>query len=74
MDTLLNQDQLTSLLRSVLKMIGAALVARGAMSATIWEQLVGGIIALFGLLWSYFHHAAPAIRLNPQAGPPSPKP
>ncbi len=55
----MNQEQLMSGVRSLLKVIGAALAAHGAtQSATIvnGEDALGVALVLAGFVWSYFAH------------------
>ncbi len=52
-------EQISSAIRSVLKIFGGALVARGITDNSTIEIVIAGIIALAGIAWSYWHHAAP---------------
>jgi len=49
-------DQVTSAIRSVLKVIGGALVTKGITDSSTLEVIIAGIIAGIGVGWSYFHH------------------
>jgi hypothetical protein len=54
----MNQDQLLSLLRTVLQIAGTAIVAHGTLgiNGAAWEQLSGGILMLAPVLWSMYVH------------------
>lgn len=59
----MNFDQLTSLLRSLLKIAGSALAAHGltqAASIVNGEDCIGVVLALGGLAWSHWEHGADA--------------
>lgn len=51
-----NNDQLMSLLRTVLQMIGTAVVAHGflGINGAIWEQISGAILMLAPTIWSMY--------------------
>ena len=53
-----NTEQLMSLLRAVLQIMGTALVAHGTLgiNAALWEQISGGILMLAPIVWSMFAH------------------
>jgi len=56
----MNQEQLTSLVRTAIKSVGAALIAHGATKTAQWlntEDVIGAVILIAGLVWSHFHHA-----------------
>jgi hypothetical protein len=64
----MNSDQLASLVRSVLKLIGAALLTHGATKAAAIlnaEDVSGLIVTVVGVGLSYFSHAEPT---QPPAG------
>lgn len=48
----LNQDVMGGLVRHLLTLGGGALVARGYIDEATASQLIGGGIALFGVVWS----------------------
>lgn len=55
----MNNDQIMSLVRSLLKLIGGALLAHGATKAAGWvngEDAVGLILALIGFITSHVTH------------------
>jgi hypothetical protein len=63
----MNQDQLTSIIRSILKIVGAILVARGlnvAANLVNTEDCVGLAVTLAGLALSHYSHKpiSPAIK------------
>lgn len=53
----MNGDQLTSLIRSLLKFGGGMIVARGWSDSATWEAVAGGVVALAGILWSHWNHS-----------------
>jgi hypothetical protein len=64
----MNQDQITSLVRSVLKVAGAALAAHGAQQwATIAttpdmaEAVSGAVMTGIGIYLSHVQHATPKV-------------
>jgi hypothetical protein len=70
----MNTDQIASLIRSALKIIGAALVAHGATKAAAIinsEDAIGLAIAIAGLAMSHFNHSS--VPPNSQGNPPSTK-
>lgn len=55
----MNQSQLNSLLRDVLKLLGSFLVLKGYSAAGTFlggEQAVGLALSLAGFVWSWLHH------------------
>lgn len=54
----MNQDQVFSLLRTVLQIAGTAIVAHGTLgiNGAMWEQLSGGILMLAPVIWSMWVH------------------
>ena len=59
----MHKDQLNSGVRSVLKIIGAALIAHGAtVSASIVnsEDAIGVALLIAGLIWSHYNHQTTA--------------
>jgi len=67
----MNQNQIMSLLRSVLLAAGAGLVASGKISDGSLQEIIGGILALASVVWSQYHHATYA---SPAATAPVPTP
>jgi len=51
-------DQIASLLRTVLKVGGAALVTKGLTTDAQLEAGIGAVITLAGIVWSFTHHKA----------------
>jgi hypothetical protein len=51
-------EQISSAIRSVLKVIGGALVAKGVTDNSTIEIVIAGIIAAIGIGWSWWHHKA----------------
>ena len=54
----INQDQAMSLLRTVLKIAGTAVVAHGTLgiNGAMWEQIAWAIIMLGPVVWDMFTH------------------
>lgn len=55
----MNQDQIMSGVRSLLKVIGAVLVARGATNAATivnGEDVAGVSLVAVGMVWSWWQH------------------
>ena len=46
-------------LRSILKIGGGYVVAKGVADEGTMEVISGGAVALIGVIWGYFHRAAP---------------
>ena len=53
----MTSDQFTSLLRSALKIGGAVAVSRGLASDSDAQAVIGGVLALCGIVLSHWHHA-----------------
>lgn len=51
-------DQLASAIRSVLKLIGGALITKGYTDSSTLEIVIAGVIAAVGIGWSVVHHSA----------------
>ena len=67
----MNQDQLNSFVRSVLKIAGSILVAHGATKAAgivNTEDMAGVVVILVGLIQSQIHHGQAATTANATAG------
>ncbi len=58
----MNLDTVQTLARSVLKIGGGALAANGVASESDLEAVIGGIVALIGIVWGIYHRR----RTNPQ--------
>lgn len=52
----MNPNQIQSFVRSVLLGLGAALVAKGTLSDSQLQEIIGGVLSLASVLWSQFHH------------------
>lgn len=66
----MNLDQITSGIRSVLKVAGGYLVAKGLTDNAHVEELIGAAATLTGLIWSWTHHsAAPTVVSTPDNQP-----
>jgi len=49
-------DQVLSAIRSVLKIGGGWLIARGYADNSNVEMVIAGILAAAGIVWSWVHH------------------
>jgi len=49
-------EQITSAIRSVLKIGGGWLIAKGYTDNSGAEMVIAGIIAAAGIVWSWVHH------------------
>lgn len=49
-------DQVGSILRTVLKAGGAVLVTKGWTDQAGLELAIGGVVAIIGIVWSAVHH------------------
>ncbi len=52
-------EQLASAIRSVLKLVGGALITKGYTDSSTLEVVIAGVIAAVGIGWSVTHHAKP---------------
>jgi len=50
-------EQATSAIRSVLKLVGGALITKGYTDNSTLEIIIAGIIAAVGVGWSILHHS-----------------
>lgn len=67
-----NQEQLLSLLRTALQMIGTYLLARGTLGAdgaNLWQLISGLIMMIAPTIWSMFAHTDSAMIKNVTAMP-----
>lgn len=67
-----NQEQLMSLLRTALQMIGTYVVARGVLGAdgaNLWQLISGLILMVAPTVWSMFAHTDSAMIKNVTAMP-----
>lgn len=53
-----NSDQLLSLLRTVLQILGTALVSHGVLgiNGAMWENISGAILMIAPVIWGMFAH------------------
>ncbi len=54
----MNTTQINSAIRSVLKVGGGWLIARGITDNSHVEIVIAGVIAAVGVVWSWMHHSA----------------
>src|ERR1039458_1716975 len=54
----MNQDQMLSLVRTILQIAGTSIVAHGTMgiNGAMWEQISGAVIILAPTIWSMYAH------------------
>ena len=50
----INKEQFMGLIRHALTFLGGVLVMRGDLDAVGQEQLIGSVMTLAGLVWSYW--------------------
>ena len=55
----MNQQQIASLVRAALLASGTVLVKKGITDETTWTTVVGFLVGLIPLVWSWFHHNTP---------------
>ena len=60
----MNIDTIQTIVRSVLKVGGGALVANGVAEAADWEAVVGGVVALIGIIWGVYHRKSQGAKAN----------
>jgi hypothetical protein len=67
----MNADLAASNVRTLLKLVGAALVTHGIGDSGTVETIVGGLSALAGLIWSWKHHRQDNAPAPPTEPPPT---
>lgn len=67
----MNQDQVLSLLRTVLQIIGTSVVAHGTLgiNGAMWEQITGALLVLAPTIWSMYAHTRAAAIASVAANP-----
>ena len=55
----MNAQQIQSLVRAILVMVGTYLVNKGITDTATWTTVMGFIVGIVPLVWSYFRHAQP---------------
>lgn len=70
----MNNDQLLSLLRTVLQIIGTIIVSHGTLgiNGALWEQISGVVIVIGPTIWSMYAHTD-AAKLASVAAMPGPQ-
>lgn len=53
----MNLDQILSLTRAILAIVGTVLTTHGSMSQQTWELYAGPILAIVPIVWSLYHHS-----------------
>lgn len=51
-----NQDQVLSLVRSILAIVGTMLATKGVVSSSDWTTYSGAILVFVPIVWSMFAH------------------
>lgn len=64
-----NTDQVLSLVRSVLTIVGAMLIAKGLVSTADWTTYAGAILAVVPPVWGLFAHTDAAKLKSVEAMP-----
>ena len=63
---MINKDQVFSLARDFLKIVGTYLTTSGVTTSSQWELVVGGILAAAGIVWSqYDKKTKPEVPVSP---------
>jgi hypothetical protein len=65
----MNQDQIINAIQTIMKIGGSLLIARGTVTGSQWQDIVGGVLALWGIYASHQSNAstpAPAAPFIPQ--------
>jgi len=52
----MNTDQVLSLARSIFKVVGGMLVAHGLTTDSVMQDIVGALLTLVGVAWSFIEH------------------
>ena len=50
----MTKEQIQGIVRHVLTFVGGILVLQGVVEETLINELIGGVVALAGTLWSIF--------------------
>ncbi len=48
----MNKEQVLGLLRHILTFAGGIVIAKGLVEESLYTELVGGVVALVGTVWS----------------------
>ena len=48
----MKQNELLGLIRHALTFVGGIIVAKGVVDANLSEELIGGVMTVFGAVWS----------------------
>lgn len=51
-----NNEQLLSLLRAILQIVGTSLMAKGVVTTADWTTYSGAIMMIVPIAWGYFAH------------------
>lgn len=52
----MNQEQMWSVVRSVLKLLAGGAIAKGWGDSSLWEGVIGAVIGLAAMAWSHWTH------------------
>jgi uncharacterized membrane protein len=59
-------DQITGILRAILAAIGGFILAKGWISADNWNWIVGGVVTLAPVIWSWIANRPASIAASAQ--------
>jgi len=67
----MNQDQMLSLLRTILQIVGTIIVSHGTLgiNGALWEQITGVVIVVAPTIWSMYAHTHEAMIASVTANP-----
>lgn len=64
----MNAQQIQSIIRAILLSSGTIIVGKGITDEATWSIVVGFVVGIVPLIWSWLHHAAPPA--TPASTPP----
>lgn len=65
----MTSDQITGIIRAVLAAIGGFILAKGWVSAETWAWIVGGVVTIAPVIWSWIVNRPQNIAASAQALP-----
>lgn len=65
----MTSDQIQGLIRAVLAALGGFVMAKGWFSAETWNWIVGGLVTIAPMIWSWVSNRPAAIAASAQALP-----
>jgi hypothetical protein len=60
-------DQITGILRAILAAVGGFILAKGWISAEMWNWIVGGLLTIAPAVWSWFSNRPASIAASAQS-------